>query len=1029
MRKTYSILLIVIIITGSFWAIPVLAAHEPYNGIAGNTFDGSSSTMRKDDRGFVAFPYTGGYVVYKDVDFGSAGATEVVLSVGTATGYTGSITLRLGSASGKEIATLQTIAGKWDVGTEISAVLKEKVIGKCDLYVHSTNASNVFSIMFTEALENTKYGTYVTPDYLPDIRNSSSKNEIYTLIGLGLIKSYSDTLFLPNLTVTRSEYAGILYKILGSPSFAADTAIFPDVDSKDENALAIFYLNKIGVISGITNGKFNPYDFISTKDALVMAVRMLGYESIAIAKGGYPNGYLLIAQEEGLLRGINLPDYLRRESLAKMVYNIIQANYLDYNVIGSESVKYKKVRGILSRTLKLYYGEGLVYSNGITNLLTPNSSINDDEVQIDDFIYQVGESDAAALLGYNVEFYYKEIDGEKIITFATPSRNMETIVLDTAADQILSLNDSGIEYITGDNDKTSVIKYPVKIYQTYNGKAIEGSITDVLNNVEFQGKITYIENDDSFAVVLIEEYVNIVVNSVDTVREMLVDSITGNTFNLDDKQNDIIIMRDGMQTSLKNIKLDQVASIYQSKNETGKKFILVSLSNSSIIGTVKETNDDGAYINDKLYPIASEMTKELYPGLYAQFCLNVMGEIVTYNENQTIMDVEVGLLLAYNKDGVNRISEHQQVKLFVKKPDDPTYKGEIKIFDCAKEVAIDGVICKSIAETVNGTREFAGLKNVSMRNLVRYQLNKDGEIMMLDTHLIGAANSDDKLKKLNGNSVTVYNNTYTNILTSKGSAAFPYQKTPEVFAFWEAGNEDTLIYRESLTSVIDNDDPLDCDVYTVDGDGFWVQYVVSYELGVTSKWKYPFVYDKTTEIVLENGDEAYKICGYKGSGEYTCIVDKEWLNSNANTQVKNIIQSLHKGDVVRFKESADGSVNNAQIVLLYNGDGNRGNITPLINKNNNLNSDADVYQYTRFIYGEVIDRYQDIITVKYTVKNSSNENVVYTEYVNIRGSIVSYNYNNDSLSIYNDLSSGNLCIGNKILVCILDRALQLVCII
>ncbi len=88
---------------------------------------------------------------------------------------------------------------------------------------------------------------------------------------------------------------------------------------------AVSYAANAGIINGYGDGTFGPNDGITYRDALVMAVRALGFNYPA---SGYPWSYVTKADELGLMDGITgvgQTEEITREVVAQILFNAVTA--------------------------------------------------------------------------------------------------------------------------------------------------------------------------------------------------------------------------------------------------------------------------------------------------------------------------------------------------------------------------------------------------------------------------------------------------------------------------------------------------------------------------------------------------------------------------------------------------------------------------------------------------------------------------------------------------------------------------------
>lgn len=129
--------------------------------------------------------------------------------------------------------------------------------------------------------------------------------------------------FNPNKAVTRAEMAAIVCRMLGETDNLITSETFLDVPPTHWSNAYISRAAELKIINGYGNGNFGPSDPVTYEQAVTMLVRFLDYEYEAKSAGGYPDGYIMIAQNLGLLEGINIKNgtALDRGNVAIIIYN------------------------------------------------------------------------------------------------------------------------------------------------------------------------------------------------------------------------------------------------------------------------------------------------------------------------------------------------------------------------------------------------------------------------------------------------------------------------------------------------------------------------------------------------------------------------------------------------------------------------------------------------------------------------------------------------------------------------------------
>ena len=125
---------------------------------------------------------------------------------------------------------------------------------------------------------------------------------------LEILKGYPDGTFKPENQITRAEFAAVAIRAKGLESTAQAAkglaTGFSDVPASNWASGYVGTAAKLGIVNGVGNGQFAPDAPVKYEEAITMLVRALGYEEAAKQKGGYPYGYLIVANENGLLDAV-----------------------------------------------------------------------------------------------------------------------------------------------------------------------------------------------------------------------------------------------------------------------------------------------------------------------------------------------------------------------------------------------------------------------------------------------------------------------------------------------------------------------------------------------------------------------------------------------------------------------------------------------------------------------------------------------------------------------------------------------------
>ncbi len=133
-------------------------------------------------------------------------------------------------------------------------------------------------------------------------------------------------------TITRAEAAKMLCVLGNLEGKEADA--FPDVS---ENHWAYGYVGAAsgaGIIVGDENGNFNPEAQVTNEELVKMLICLLGYEELALSRGGYPAGFTAAAVQCGLTEemqfAVNSPAI--RQDAAELFANALDVPLMEKHV-------------------------------------------------------------------------------------------------------------------------------------------------------------------------------------------------------------------------------------------------------------------------------------------------------------------------------------------------------------------------------------------------------------------------------------------------------------------------------------------------------------------------------------------------------------------------------------------------------------------------------------------------------------------------------------------------------------------------
>lgn len=163
-----------------------------------------------------------------------------------------------------------------------------------------------------------------------DINDEDLNAAIDNLVSFGIINGYEDDTFKPDNNITRAEFSKMVVCATGYNYFVCEIDnSFADVDSSYWGKDYIYIAKKLGIVNGTSDTAFEPETNVTYEQAIKMVVCALGYGETAMEKGEYPIGYIQVAEELGILNGIDFvqTDFATRKNIALIIDKALDVQY------------------------------------------------------------------------------------------------------------------------------------------------------------------------------------------------------------------------------------------------------------------------------------------------------------------------------------------------------------------------------------------------------------------------------------------------------------------------------------------------------------------------------------------------------------------------------------------------------------------------------------------------------------------------------------------------------------------------------
>ncbi len=182
-----------------------------------------------------------------------------------------------------------------------------------------------------------------------DVSDESLLNYLNDLSKYNIINGYEDGTFRPDNSITRAEFSKIIMCATMNDYITEYEKGFTDVVDGFWAEKYIYSAKTLGIVNGTTESTFEPEANITNEQAVKMIVCSLGYGEEAISAGGYPDGYIEIAEDMGIISGVdfNGKAVSTRAEIAEMIYKALDSEIYFIYISDDASVERSKAENTL----------------------------------------------------------------------------------------------------------------------------------------------------------------------------------------------------------------------------------------------------------------------------------------------------------------------------------------------------------------------------------------------------------------------------------------------------------------------------------------------------------------------------------------------------------------------------------------------------------------------------------------------------------------------------------------------------------
>lgn len=785
----------------------------------------------------------------------------------------------------------------------------------------------------------------------PNINNEavSAKYEaaFSKLLAIGIVQDSSRSGDQP---ITRAQFTDFIIKSLNMKP-ASYEPLFTDVTSVTDYAGSVIAAAHLGIIDGNGKGKFCPSEPIEAYAAIKMAVAALGYNNIAWLNGGYPHGYLKIADELDMTENISIENSpLSYADACILAANMLMSDMCVVTAVGSDSISAQRQYGVcpLTEYFHLTKIEGVVKTAGYASLLT-GDDVNKTDFVIDSHNFKSNADDADKFLGRNVTAWYDE---SKTIQLVYINPGYSDVTLDAAS--IESYDSHVISVYDEESGKSNTYRLSRSYTFVKNGRGYANIDEDFLTGY---GSFELIDNDGDRAFDVVKANIPhyMVVSSKDLYSQTVFDN--GGDFAV--LKNDEgfychiekIDKNENRQTiSLSDINNGAVITLYRSADNMYTKAVV---SEKTLTASLREMTEDSLILGDTEYKINSRFTDfdKLSFGYTYKFLLADDGTITAFSTPNSD-SMQYGYLKGFKLDN-STFADNVMISVIGE-------NGESNTLELASKILFNAHTCKlNDPEVINALSEDSAVKP----QLIRYQLNADGFVTKIDTAAPPADTTDMTQKYTdvvkNDDSLTLYLEKVKSYWNSDSKVLSPhvymggktviFSVSDEIFSNPSKNLDDK--YFKVLTTSSFSQGKITYDAYDLDAS-FIPGAIVIHSGGGASNEPYRLSTLGVVESINQgidavNGDYVYKLLMWRGGTYYKYNIDHETYDK---LRLNNKIPTT--GDIVRISLDQLGYIDGIAIDANYNTALKRPVITSSAKTGSNAPNEGQAYTscYTGRVY-------------------------------------------------------------------------------
>lgn len=732
--------------------------------------------------------------------------------------------------------------------------------------------------------------------------------------------------------VSRGLMAAVVSEMFYVDNAVVDMGqIFSDVPPEHQYYIGINQAYLSGAINGNEDGTYLPDNPVTYAELAKTFVCLIGYETVANERGGYPLGYWTVASQKGLLpTGAQIGDNVAMTDFIYSVYQTMTASVMERTYSSSGSTYYVNDNHTLANDLMarkgITYGYGVLTSDGVT-YIDGTGTKEDDIVIVDGTKYNCTEFDASPYLGHSVEFWYTTETKRNVYAMYDYMENNH--VYEYSAEDISYIGTDRIEVNIDANTDSKSFSSDLAVVYNYQGLSEftaddldvkNGSVALVDNNGDYRIDVLFVFEKDSYVVDSVSNGgYSINYKRYDGQQDsgLFVDST-------DDTVSYTVRDVDGNIVDPSTVGSGNVVSVFLSKDG---KIVSVIVSKSVVSGAVEVVREGGAYVTilGVEYEAALDINGEyrnlnVQSGDVVSLYLDENGRAV-YSSNNGSLSSIYAYIINYASDGI--FGYQWKIKAAIAGDlgsvtnkdyywvrDKMAQNASVSELDLADNVLIDEVKYDN-GEVGN---KLAELKN----QVVEISLNSEGKVQTMDLmvplfeYTSGHYDHNTQAMTQSGLVVEGIENPAITLTGAVKTIVAPASDDSERDSYTD--DEYLAKYR-----IENGKDTHNVAVYEFIEDSQSPKLIVLKEKLTESGTAQGaddigILTSPIAQGIDDNGDKCYYADYISKTGSQTSVVIRSDATANKTWSIKTDLSDLEIGDIVEFSKDSSGNVMSYQVI-------------------------------------------------------------------------------------------------------------------